>query len=78
MLLGVVSMFLVHPDSQYPSIWITGRWHFIFLMTIMEGFKQTGLFRGDCAGSAYESSYVPQLYLVLVLLVFLLFHVDYK
>ena len=42
MLLGVVSMFLVHPDSQYPEYLDYRTLALLFsLMTIMEGFKQT-------------------------------------
>ena len=71
MLLGVVSMFLVHPDSQYPEYLDYRTLALLFsMLTIMEGFKQTGLF-GEIAQVLLTRVHTfRQLYLVLVLLCF--------
>lgn len=71
MFLAVVSMFLIHPDSQYLEYLDCRTLALLFsLMTIMEGFKQTGLFRVIAQALLMRVHTFRQLYLVLVMLCF--------
>ena len=71
LVLAILSMFLVHPDRKYIS-YID--WHSITLlfclMTVMAGFKETGLFRTIGNALLAHVRTTRQLFLVLVLLPF--------
>lgn len=70
-LLAIASMFLVHPDGQYAGYLDYRVLALLFsLMTIMEGFKQTGLFSQVAQTLLTRVRTFWQLYLVLVMLCF--------
>ncbi len=69
--LAIVSMFFIHPDSQYAGYLDYRVLALLFsLMTIMEGFKQTGFFSQVAQALLSRVHTFRQLYLVLVLLCF--------
>ena len=69
--LAIASMFLIHPDSQYAGYLDYRVLALLFsLMTIMEGFKQTGFFSQVAQALLSRVRTFRQLYLVLVLLCF--------
>ena len=68
-ILAVISVFFVHPDSQYPGYLDYRTLALLFsLMTIMEGFKQTGFFGKVAQALLAKVHTFRQLYLVLVML----------
>lgn len=70
-ILAVISVFFVHPDSQYPGYLDYRTLALLFsLMTIMEGFKQTGFFGKVAQALLAKVHTFRQLYLVLVMLCF--------
>lgn len=69
--LAVISMFLIRPDRQYFAYLDYRTLALLFsLMTIMEGFKQTGFFADVARALLGRVHTFRQLYLVLVMLCF--------
>ena len=70
-LLAAFSMLLIHPDSKYSGYMDYRTLALLFsLMTIMEGFKQTGFFADVARALLGRVHTFRQLYLVLVMLCF--------
>ena len=70
-LLAAFSMPLIHPDSKYSGYMDYRTLALLFsLMTIMEGFKQTGFFADVARALLGRAHTFRQLYLVLVMLCF--------
>ena len=70
-LLAAFSMLLIHPDSTYSGYMDYRTLALLFsLMTIMEGFKQTGFFADVARALLGRVHTFRQLYLVLVMLCF--------
>ena len=70
-LLAAFSMLLIHPDSTYSGYMDYRTLVLLFsLMTIMEGFKQTGFFADVARALLGRVHTFRQLYLVLVMLCF--------
>ena len=70
-LLAAFSMLLIHPDSKYSGYMDYRTLALLFsLMTIMEGFKQTGFFADVARALIGRVHTFRQLYLVLVMLCF--------
>ena len=74
-LLAAFSMLLIHPDSKYSGYMDYRTLALLFsLMTIMEGFKQTGFF----ADVAWSGPYVSPAVSGSGHAVLLLLHVDHQ